>query len=318
MHNLSIPKRGLTSREVIALLMMVSAQLIIGIIMLQMMLANRGTDTGIGVADVFSVQAPFNGTPYTAKMGDGEYVVKDGLKAEREKVREDSRMMMVDLKMKLDGKVAEGTNTSTYLFNVRQMISNRITSHRIFVTEKKHSLTGVLWEMIEGIYEIEEIVAMAAFYTDTDVDTDAGTGTTNTGDEAPHHLPQNKHMQTENIWTGTCHGGKVTAFHKIIEEKMEQGDIEGVLKMISESLRGFGSILQKKSREDGTGDEGMEKVRREMNGIVEGKKRKVRRGVLVSGEILRELEREMLEMEGWVGGMRDVLEGVWGEFLEGG
>ncbi|KAF7854173.1 hypothetical protein EAF04_010470 [Stromatinia cepivora] len=315
MRNLFTPKRGLTSREVIALLMMVSAQLIIGIVMLQMMLTNRGTDTGMGVADVLAVvKEPFGGTPYTAKMNGGEYFVKDGSKAQSEKVREELQMMM-NGQMKLDGKMAEGTNTSTYLFNIRQMIGNRIISHRKFVLEKKHSLTSVLWEMIEGVYGIEEIIAMATSYTDTD----AGTGTTNNGEEAPHYLPRNEHVENENIWTGIpCQEGEITKFHKSIEEKMERGDIEGVLEMVSESLRGFRYLLEKKSREDGKSDEGMEKVREQMNGLVEEKKRKVQRGVLVSGEILREMQSEMLGMEGWVGGMRDLLEGVYSEFWGGG
>ncbi|CAD6446766.1 a8f7ec70-6b96-4368-9f81-7338ec256c43-CDS [Sclerotinia trifoliorum] len=330
MHNLLIPKRGLNTREVIALFMMVCAQLIIGGIVLQIMLANLGIDintdididTGMGVADIFSfIKEPFNQTLYTANMHneDGDYTIGDGSKADGEKVREEDFRIMMNAWMGLDGKITEGQNkiTSTFLFNVGEIIGDRITSHREFVLERKDSLSCVLWDIIQVVYEIEEVVAMAGFGGDVDADTGAGTSTTNTGEETPHHQLQNKHMAPEqNIWQVTTHQeGKPTAVHKIAKEKMEQGDIEGVLKMISETLRGFESLLTQKLREDlnGTSGEGKEKIQAEIHKMVEEKKRMVYRGVVVFGE----MQREMVEIEGWIEGMRDFLVGVCGEVLGG-
>ncbi|APA14555.1 hypothetical protein sscle_13g093250 [Sclerotinia sclerotiorum 1980 UF-70] len=333
MHNRFIPKRGLHTCEIIALFVMVGAQFFIGGFMLRGMGVGwgfgvdsgmgtgMGIDTGMGtgIADVLPiVKERFNGSLYNmVKMNEGEggYFVGEGegervgdrdrSKAEKGRVREAFRMMM-DEEIYMTGK--RNKITEIYLDNIGEMIRSRIADHREFVIEKKDFLRSVLGDMVDAVYGIEGIVGMAA------------TSTGNTGEEASQHHPQNKYMEPgENIWSGTLHQEeKATRFHKIAKQKMEKGDFEGVLKMISETLSGFESLFMKKSREEDRnwrGDEETEKVREEVYRMVEEKKRMVYRGVMVSGEILRGVQREMVEMEGWVEGMRDFLVGVCGEVL---
>ncbi|KAI9645056.1 hypothetical protein NHQ30_007095 [Ciborinia camelliae] len=297
--------RGLTGREVLALLMMVGSQLIVTVVMLQMMLnggvEGAGDGNGMAVPNVLNVvqaQVPFvAAAPHAVKMngnggGDQHVILMDSSEEEK---KEGGKMEM--------GKDSEGTfmmngngncqvgAVSEYLLTTKQTIANRITCHRTFVTEKKNALVMALWELIEGVYEMEELIEDSTSSGDGDDDS-TGTSTSTGAASVAADAGSQTHV----------HG-----FRKEVEEKMMQNDFAGVLTMVQRSIRGFPEGREEKfNLREGSSS---------MDHHVEESKHKIYRGFTVSREILQEMEEEMRDMEVWMKGMEGVLREVVAEFL---
>ncbi|ESZ91184.1 hypothetical protein SBOR_8435 [Sclerotinia borealis F-4128] len=325
--------RGLTGRQVIALLMMVGAQLIVTVVMLQMMLNGGGEGAGMGVADVLAVvQVPFAGAPYTVGMSAGDHggVLGEGfVMGKGDKGKGDEGVVINEGRIKgMDGvhKVDE-MDASEYLLSVKQKITQRITCHRTFITEKKHGLVRVLWEVIEGVYELEELVresvvldgassaTSAPAFTDAvngDGDGDGDSNTDKNFDRNTNDPLRDDTKDGEKAWTEfNWKEGRVIGFRQEVEEKMEKSDFDGVLKMVKSGLTEAKTKIGKDESEKGD-----EKMVEKML-MVEESREKVQRGLQASREILREMEEEMRNMEGWLRGMEGVLGEVVGEFLGG-
>ncbi|QSZ28958.1 hypothetical protein DSL72_003465 [Monilinia vaccinii-corymbosi] len=279
--------RGLSGRQIIAILMMLAAQLVLTVVVLQAMLQGRCGGVAMGFADVVAaIQVPFRGEPCapTVKVAD-HVVVKNGLK-KGEGVEGAHMEKDFEASMLLDGKV----DASHYLLSVKQAIAHRIAGHQTFVMDKEYSLVTVLWGVIEGVNALEELAEVASSASSS---TDSTTGGEDSG------------ASREEV--------KMLGFRKEVEERMNKGDFEGVLKMVKSGLNKAGGKIGKgKFRVE----EGSESADENMK-IVEESKNKVKHGLLAAWEILQEMEEEMKDVEGWLRGMEGVLGEAVVESLEG-
>lgn len=320
-----IPKRGLNRREVIALLVMVGSQLIIGVMMLRIMIVNQDV-TSVGIADVLpTVQAPFEDAHHETQMkmnGGGS----DGKNGKHSGTNIDCGIFGKDAKM-LDFKMGLGVDVSEYLLRTRFVIGNRITCHRSFMAEKKTYLVKGLWEVIEGVSELEEMAS--------DSKTESGSADpANTSDSGAQQF----------LRDGATHAGKtdwevvkfsqnpaypavesnqfraevsfmqdrVTGFRREVEEKMEKNDVEGVLNMVKQSLKGLGPNAQFPQGEKSDAESDAQSA--EKINSAQKSKDKVDRALVVLQEIFREINEEMKDTELWLKDTEAVLEGAVNEF----
>lgn len=314
--------------------MMISAQLIVTVVMLQMMLSgsNNGDGSGLDIMEeiiVATVPITGAGSAFDGRMSGGEKLD-----------------MLINGKMKgmadMDGKLGMGEiDVSEYLGNVKQKITDRITSHRTFVTEKKHGLGKVLGEVIEEVARLESLVgasasASAATSTSGEEDT-SSTDDTDSADSTPKPKPwtviteSGDHLKeffedldfkdgetfaktTIKLEDSKLVGLRENAHGKI--DKMDKAGIDNAMKVVMAGLKGVFDNEHKFTKE---------KVPREVDNDKEAKKSKmveeskieIQRGLLASWEILQEMEEEMSQMENWLSGMEEVLGDVVGEFLGG-
>ncbi|KAF7884585.1 uncharacterized protein EAF02_004921 [Botrytis sinoallii] len=283
-----LPKRGLKPREVTALLVMVASQLIIGVMMLRMMMANQGANS-VGFTEVLpTVESAFPGAHCEAQMNDA----KNGKNGMNVSGNIDCGHFQKDALMK-DFKMGQGIDASEYLLRTNIVIGNRITCHRAFVTEKKSSLVKGLWDVIEGIYELEEMAAVSK-----------------TEDSSARHSGTQRVLQKGG---GAADGVKedwekiisfraevsymedqVTGFRKAVEEIMEKDDVEGVLNMVRKSLKGFGPNENFKQGEKSDGNS-EEKIK-----FAQESKDKVNRALSGLWEIFQDMDEEMKDTERWL------------------
>ncbi|TEY67462.1 hypothetical protein BOTCAL_0125g00260 [Botryotinia calthae] len=306
-----IPKRGLNRREVITLLVMVGSQLIIGVMMLRIMIVNQG-EASVGIADVLpTMQTPFEGAHHETqkKVNSGE---SDGKNGKQSGTNIDCGIFGKDAKM-LDFKMGLGIDVSEYLLRTKFIIGDRITCHRSFMAEKKNSLAKGLWEVIEGISELEEMAS--------DSKTDSGSADpANTRDSSARQL----------LHDGAAGAGKTdrelvkvsqnpaypaaenNRFRKEVEEKMEKNDVEGVLNMVKKSLEGLGPNAQ--FTQDETSDGESDAQSAEKMKSAQMSKDKVDRALAVLQEIFQDMDEEMKDTERWVRNTETVLESAVNEF----
>ncbi|TGO39103.1 hypothetical protein BHYA_0060g00140 [Botrytis hyacinthi] len=311
-----LPKRGLTPREVTALLVMVASQLIIGVMMLRMMMANQGVNS-VGFTEVLpTIQPPFHGAQCEAQMNDG----KHGMNGMNLSGNIDCSNFNKDAKMK-DFKMGQGIDASEYLLRTKIVIANRITCHRTFVTEKKNSLVKGLWEVIEGIYELEEMAAVSQIDESSARNSGAqrvvrkGGGATDGGvkedwevvkfaQNPAYPADENNQFRAEISYMED----RVTGFRRAVEEIMEKDDVEGVLNMVKKSLKGFESNEQFTQGERGDGNSG-EKMK-----IAQESKDKVNRALSGLWEIFQDMDEEMKDTERWLRDTETALKSVVYEF----
>ncbi|TGO19420.1 hypothetical protein BTUL_0004g00560 [Botrytis tulipae] len=311
-----LPKRGLTPREVTALLVMVASQLIIGVMMLRMMMANQGV-TSVGFTEVLpTIQTPFHGAQCEAQMNDE----KNGKNGMNFSENIDCGNFNKDAKMK-DFKMGQGIDASEYLLRTKIVIGNRISCHRTFVTEKKNSLVKGLWEVIEGVYELEEMAAGSRIDESFARNSGAqrvlrkGDGATDGGVREDWEVvkfaqnpayPADEHDQFRAEISYM--EDRVTGFRKAVEEIMEKNDVEGVLNMVRKSLKGFGPNAQfvRDEKSDGNSEEKMM--------IAQKSKEKVNRALSGLWEIFQDMDEEMKDTERWLRDTETALKSVVYEF----
>ncbi|TGO25161.1 hypothetical protein BPAE_0086g00260 [Botrytis paeoniae] len=304
-----LPKRGLNPREVTALLVMVASQLIIGVMMLRMMMANQGVNN-VGFTEVLpTVQPPFEGVHCEAQMN-----------GKNSSGNVDCSNFKKDAMMK-PFKMGQGIDASEYLLRTKIVIGNRITCHRTFVTEKRNSLVKGLWEVIEGIYELEEMAALSKIDDISARDSGAQRvlrkrdGATDDVKEdwevvkfaqnPAYPAAENNQFRAEISYMVD----RVTGFRKAVEEILEKNDIEGVLNMVRKSLKGFGPNEQfvQGEKSDGNSEEKMK--------IAQKSKDKVNRALSGLWEIFQDMDEEMKDTERWLGDTEAALKGVVHEFV---
>ncbi|TGO54905.1 hypothetical protein BCON_0100g00250 [Botryotinia convoluta] len=308
-----LPKRGLNPREVTALLVMVASQLIIGVMMLRMMMANQGVNN-VGFTEVLpTVQHPFEGAHCEAQMNDGKNFSGNV----------DCSNFKKDTKLK-PFKMGQGIDASEYLLRTKIVIGNRIMCHRTFVTEKKDSLVKGLWEVIEGIYELEEMAAVSKI--------DESAAAANARNSGAQHVFRQGDRATDGVkedWEVVKFAqnpaypaaennqfraeisymeDRVTGFRKAVEEKMEKSDVEGVLNMVKKSLKGLGPNEQFTQGEK-TDENSEAKMK-----IVQKSKDKVNRALSGLWEIFQDMDEEMKDTERWLRDTEAALKGVVHEF----
>ncbi|KAK6593946.1 hypothetical protein H4I96_10859 [Botrytis cinerea] len=321
-----IPKRGLNRREVIALLVMVGSQFIIGVMMLRIMIVNRGV-TSIGIADVLpTMQAPFEDAhreTQMKKMNGGE---SDGENGKLSGTNIDCGIFGKDAKM-LDFEMGLGVDVSEYLLRTRFVIGNRITCHRSFMAEKKTCLVKGLWEVIEGISELEEMAsdskaesgsADPANTSDSSAQQLLRDGATDAGktdwevikfsQNPADPAAENNQFRAEVSYMQD----RVSGFRKEVEEKMEKNDVEGVLNMVKQSLKGLGPNAQFTPDEKSDGESDAQSAEKMKS--AQKSKDKVDRALAVLQEIFQEMNEEMKDTERWLKDTEAVLEGAVNEF----
>ncbi|KAF5867440.1 uncharacterized protein Bfra_010414 [Botrytis fragariae] len=306
-----LPKRGLSPREVTALLVMVASQLIIGVMMLQMMMANQGVNN-VGFTEVLrTVPPPFEGAHCEAQMND-----KNGMNLSG---NVDCSNFKKDEMMK-PFKMGPGIDVSEYLLRTKIDIGNRMTCHRTFVMEKKSSLIKGLWEVIEGIYALEEMAAVSKS-DDSSARNSGAQRVFRKGEAATdgvkedwevvkfaqypaHPAAENNQFRAEISYMED----RVTRFRKSVEEIMEKNDVEGVLNMVRKSLKGFGSNEQfmQGEKSDGNSEEKMK--------IAQKSKDKVNRALSGLWEIFQDMDEEMKDTERWLRDTEAALKDVVHEF----
>ncbi|KAB8291358.1 hypothetical protein EYC80_010039 [Monilinia laxa] len=260
--------QGLSGRQITALLMILAAQLIFIFAVLHLMLKGSSEGAGMQFPDIPTViTVPFGGVPSTARVlldDKSENGCVEG--RTNPKMKESfEEMIMVGGRM----------DASQYLVSVKQRVAKRLACHRTFVSDRKYALVMVLWEVIEGVYELEELAGVAASSF-----MNRGTGGAASG------------TSREEV--------KVVGFRKEVEERMGKNDFEGVLKMVKSGLNKAGGKFAKEKVkiEGGYRSKGEENFDEKMK-MVEESTRKIKRGLLASWEILHEIGEEMKEMEGW-------------------
>ncbi|THV55813.1 hypothetical protein BGAL_0003g00550 [Botrytis galanthina] len=311
-----LPKRGLTPREVTALLVMVASQLIIGIMMLRMMMANQGI-TNVGFTEILpTLQPPFDGAHGEAQMNDG----KDGTNGMNFSGNIDCGNFNKDAMMK-EFKMGHGIDASQYVLRTKIIIGNRISCHRTFVAEKKNSLVKGLWEVIEGIYELEEMAAVSQMEESAVRNAgaqrvlrkgDGATGGVVEEDWEVVKFAQNPAYPAEehNRFRAEISymEDRVTGFRKAVEEIMEKDDVEGVLNMVRKSVKGFGANEQftQGEKSDGKAEEKMQ--------IAQKSKDKVNRALSGLWDIFQDMDEEMKDTERWLRETETALKSVVYEF----
>ncbi|RAL63724.1 hypothetical protein DID88_003371 [Monilinia fructigena] len=280
--------RGLSGRQILAILIILAAQLIVIIAVLQLMLKSSSEGAGMEFPDIPTViKVPFGGEPSTPRVLLDDNSEKKGCVEGRTgaKMEESFEEMVM---------VGGHMDASQYLVSMKQRVAKRLACHSTFVSDRKYALVMVLWEAIEGVYELEELAEVAASSSSMDGATaSAASGTSR-----------------EEV--------EVVGFRKEVEERMGKSDFEGVLKMVKSGLnRAGGKFGKGKVKiEGGYRSKGKEHFDEKMK-MVEDSTRKVKRGLSASWEILHEIEEEMKEMEGWLRWVEGVLAEIVAEFLEG-
>ncbi|KAF7950852.1 uncharacterized protein EAE97_002404 [Botrytis byssoidea] len=308
-----LPKRGLTPREVTALLIMVASQLIIGVMMLRMMMANQGV-ASVGFTEVLpTIQPSFHGAQCEAQMNDGKNGMNFGGNIDCSNFNKDAKMK--------EFNVGQGIDASEYLLRTKIVIGNRISCHRTFVTEKKNSLVKGLWEVIEGIYELEEMAAGSrideSFAQNSgaqrvlrkgDGATDGGVGedweVVKFAQNPAYPADEHDQFRAEISYMED----RVTGFRRAVEEIMEKNDVEGVLNMVRKSLKGFGPNAQfvRDEKNDGNSEEKMM--------LAQKSKEKVNRALSSLWEIFQDMDEEMKDTERWLRDTETALKSVVHEF----
>ncbi|KAF7931229.1 hypothetical protein BELL_0007g00500 [Botrytis elliptica] len=296
-----LPKRGLKPREITALLVMVASQLIIGVMMLRMMMANQGVNS-VGFTEVLpTVESAFPGAHCEAQMNGA----KNGKNGMNVGGNIDCGHFQKDALVK-DFKMGQGIAASEYLLRTNIVIAHRITCHRAFVAEKKSSLVKGLWDVIEGIYELEEMAAVSK----TEDSSARHSGTQRVlqkGDAAADGVKEDGEVVkfAQNPAYPTAENNQfraevsyvedqVTGFRKAVEEIMEKDDVEGVLNMVRKSLKGFGPNENFKQGEK-SDENSEEKIK-----IAQESKDKVNRALSGLWEIFQDMDAEMKDTERWL------------------
>ncbi|KAF7951667.1 hypothetical protein EAE96_006966 [Botrytis aclada] len=303
-----IPKRGLNAREVAALLMMVASQVIIGIVMLRMMIANQDVNN-VGFTEVFPTipgaqckACQINDGKNTSGNIDCSNIAKGA--------------MMKPFKMD------EGINVSEYLFRSKYIIDDRLTCHRTFVMEKKHALIEGLWEVISGVYQLEEMAAgsktedgsarnaeaQRVFQKGAMDGVEEDWEALKFAQDAADPAEVNKKFRAEVSKMEE----RVSEFRKGVEELMEKSDVEGVLNMVKKTLKGLGTneqFAQGGKKSAGNSEEWSAKMKK-----AQKSKDKVTRALSGLWEIFHALDQEMKDTERWLGDTEMVLKGVVREF----
>ncbi|KAF7912666.1 uncharacterized protein EAF01_001687 [Botrytis porri] len=297
------PQRGLNPREITALLIMVASQLLIGIMMLRMMMANQTVNNAsVGFVDVLpTIQPSFEGANCDTQMHG-----KDSRNIDCSTFGKDAQFSKFNMGM--------GIDASEYLLKTKIVIAERIMCHRAFVSEKKNKLVKGLWEVIEGVYELEEMAAVA----NTD---ESASGANAKTSGSPHVFrkgedvaadavkedweivkfaqnpafpaEENNQFRTEISYMEN----RATGFRKAVEERMEKNDVEGALNMVRKSLKGLRPNEKLIGGEKSEGDS-EEKMKME---LAQKSKDKVHHALSGLWDIVQDMEEEMKDTERWLG-----------------
>ncbi|KAA8567033.1 hypothetical protein EYC84_010118 [Monilinia fructicola] len=285
--------RGLRSRHLTTTLALLAVHLLLIVAVLQLMVSGSSDASDIGVTGARTATAVPHGGEPCAPRGfprDGEACGEDRGDADADA---DAHVVVVRGGGKMDA--------SQYLLGVKQMVARRLACHGAFVADKKYALVMVLWEVIEGVYELEEGAEAEAASSFSSFSSS----------------PSSMHGAAGGAASGTSREEvKVVGFRQEVEARMQKSDFEGVMKMAKSGLGKAGATLGGKGKFTMQGgSKGEEHFDARMK-MVGDSTTKVTEGLSAAWDILREMEEEMKDLEAWLRGMEGVLGEVVAEFLE--